>query len=86
MGRRFNITVRRTGAGLGLNFGIGKASGEIVHVAGCDDFFLPGKLARVVEAFQGERSLGMVYHRIEVWNERTGERRDWTSWRFGRPS
>jgi len=60
-----------------LNFGIGKASGEIVTLLDADDFFLPGKLARVVEAFQGERSLGMVYHEIEVWNERTGERRDW---------
>jgi len=60
-----------------LNFGIGKASGEIVTLLDADDFFLPGKLARVVEAFQRDRSLGMVYHRIEVWHERTGERRDW---------
>ena len=60
-----------------LNFGIGKASGEIVTLLDADDFFLPGKLARVVEAFERDRGLGMAYHRIEVWNERTGERRDW---------
>ena len=60
-----------------LNFGMTKASGEIITLLDADDFFLPGKLARVVEAFQGDSSLGMVYHRIQEWHERTGERRDW---------
>src|SRR6266849_2176132 len=60
-----------------LNFGMAKAAGEIVTLLDADDFFLPGKLARVVQAFQRDAKLGMVYHRIEVWHERTGERRDW---------
>ena len=60
-----------------LNFGIEKASGEIITLLDADDWFLPGKLARVAEAFEKDRDLGMVYHRIEVRNERTGGRRDW---------
>src|ERR1700724_870289 len=54
-----------------LNFGIGKASGEFVTFLDADDFFLPGKLARVVEAFQKNPSIGMVYHKLEVWTQRT---------------
>ena len=60
-----------------LNLGMARARGEIVTFLDADDFFLPGKLRRVVEAFEGDRSLGMVYHRIQEWHERTGERRDW---------
>ena len=60
-----------------LNLGIAKASGEIITFLDADDWFLPGKVRRVVEAFEGDRSLGMVYHRIQEWHERTGERRDW---------
>lgn len=60
-----------------LNFGIGHVSGEIITFLDADDFFLPRKLARVVEAFTRDPKLGMVYHRLEEWHMRTGERKDW---------
>jgi glycosyltransferase involved in cell wall biosynthesis len=59
-----------------LNFGIARAQGEIIALLDADDFFLPGKLDRVVEAFQQDPELGMVYHRMREWNMRTDERRD----------
>lgn len=60
-----------------LNFGMARAAGEIVTFLDADDFFLPGKLSRVVESFRGDPNLGMVYHRISVWHEKTGERLEW---------
>jgi glycosyltransferase involved in cell wall biosynthesis len=45
-----------------LNLGFAKALGEIISLLDADDFFLPGKLARVAEAFQLNPALGMFYH------------------------
>ncbi|MGC1620312.1 MAG: glycosyltransferase [Candidatus Acidiferrum sp.] len=60
-----------------LNLGIANASGEIVVLLDADDFILPGKLARIAEAFERDPALGMAYHRIQEWHMDTGERRDW---------
>jgi glycosyltransferase involved in cell wall biosynthesis len=60
-----------------LNLGIARASGEIVVLLDADDFILPGKLARVAEAFERDPALGMAYHRIQEWHMDTEERRDW---------
>lgn len=60
-----------------LNFGIVKARGEIIALLDADDFFLPGKLAHVAEAFQRDPALGMVYHRLQQWNMQADERRDY---------
>ncbi|MGH9429781.1 MAG: glycosyltransferase family 2 protein, partial [Terriglobia bacterium] len=60
-----------------LNFGIAKARGEIIALLDADDLFLPGKLARIAEAFRQDPALGMVYHRLREWHVRTDERRDW---------
>jgi glycosyltransferase involved in cell wall biosynthesis len=57
-----------------LNLGLAKARGEIVALLDADDLFLPGKLARIVEAFRHDPSLGMVYHRLLEWYVETGER------------
>src|ERR1700730_7301864 len=65
------------GQGSALNYGMAKATGEMVTLLDADDFFLPRKLARVVEAFQGDAKWGIVYHRIGVWHEKTGERLEW---------
>ncbi|MGB7283450.1 MAG: glycosyltransferase [Candidatus Acidiferrum sp.] len=45
-----------------FNFGIARARGEIVALLDADDYWLPGKLRRVVEEFQKNPGLGMVYH------------------------
>lgn len=60
-----------------LNLGMAKASGEIVALLDADDFLLPGKLPRIAQEFERDPALGMVYHRLRVWNMRTDEWRDW---------
>jgi glycosyltransferase involved in cell wall biosynthesis len=59
-----------------LNLGLAEARGEIVALLDADDLFLPGKLKRIVDAFRQDPALGMVYHRLLEWYERTGERRE----------
>ena len=56
-----------------LNLGFANAHGEIVSLLDADDFFAPTKLARIAEAFERDRSLGLVYHRAKEWNAETGE-------------
>jgi glycosyltransferase involved in cell wall biosynthesis len=60
-----------------LNLGIAKARGEIIALLDADDLFLPGKLARIAEAFRQDPALGMVYHRLLEWHMQTDERREW---------
>jgi glycosyltransferase involved in cell wall biosynthesis len=45
-----------------LNFGIARARGEIVAFLDGDDYWLPGKLQRVVAEFEKRPEAGMVYH------------------------
>lgn len=45
-----------------LNCGLERARGEIVAFLDGDDYWLPGKLARVVEEFYKLPETGMVYH------------------------
>ena len=56
-----------------LNLGFARARGEIVATLDADDYFLPGKLRRVVEEFGRRPDAGMVYHaRLNLRGE-TGE-------------
>jgi len=45
-----------------LTFGFERARGEIVALLDGDDYWLPGKVRRVVEEFAKQPQLGMVYH------------------------
>ena len=58
-----------------LNLGFAEARGEIVCLLDADDYFLPGKLARVAEAFGRDPALGMFYHPFLEFDTETGERR-----------
>jgi glycosyltransferase involved in cell wall biosynthesis len=64
------------GQAAALNAGFAEARGEIVALLDADDSFLPGKLARIEEAFERAPGLGMVYHRMVEWNMETNERRE----------
>jgi glycosyltransferase involved in cell wall biosynthesis len=59
-----------------LNFGFARARGEIIALLDADDYFLPIKLARVADAFRRDPTLGLVYHRLEEWHMKTGERHE----------
>lgn len=59
-----------------LNLGIARARGEIICLLDADDLFLPGKLARITQAFQKDASLGLVYHRMQEWHTDSNERRN----------
>ena len=77
-GSRINYFYKPNGGqASALNFGIAHARGEIIALLDADDLFLPGKLARIVEAFQRDPTLGMVYHRLWEWHMRTDERHEW---------
>jgi glycosyltransferase involved in cell wall biosynthesis len=59
-----------------FNLGLQKAQGEIVALLDADDYWLQGKLRRVVDEFDKHPDAGMVYHQLQEYNVHTGERRD----------
>ncbi|MCU1242655.1 MAG: putative glycosyl transferase [Candidatus Acidoferrum typicum] len=65
------------GQAAALNLGISKSRGEILALLDADDCFLPGKLARVAEAFERNPAVGMVYHRLMEWHVQRDENREW---------
>jgi glycosyltransferase involved in cell wall biosynthesis len=72
-----------------LNLGFMEARGEIIALLDADDYWLPGKIRRVVEEFQMDPDLGMVYHPFLEFDMQTGEQRASTTflpisgWFFG---
>ena len=58
--------LRKTNGGQasGFNFGIPQCRGEVVAFLDGDDWWVPGKLAAVVEAFLANPSVGLVGHSI----------------------
>lgn len=59
-----------------FNSGMAHARGEIIAFLDADDYWLPGKLRRIVDVFQQNPSVGMVHHRMRELDMRTGEFRD----------
>src|SRR5271169_864124 len=64
------------GQGSAVNFGVEKANGQIIALLDADDYWLPGKLRRVVQEFEANPAAGMVHHRLKELDTRTGELRD----------
>jgi glycosyltransferase involved in cell wall biosynthesis len=65
--RRYGDRVRylcktNGGQASSFNFGIARARGEIVAFLDGDDYWLPGKLQRVMAEFENRSEAGMVYH------------------------
>jgi glycosyltransferase involved in cell wall biosynthesis len=64
--------VRKENGGQASAFNVGfqHAKGDIVVLLDADDYFLPGKLRRIVEEFQKHPDAGMVYHaRLELFSD-----------------
>jgi len=61
-GGRRDLCEASGGEGSALNFGIARAHGEIVAFLDGDDYWLPGKLQRIVAEFEKHLEAGMVYH------------------------
>ena len=59
-----------------FNFGFANAKGEIIALLDADDYFLPGKLRRIVLEFQGHPEAGMVYHKLLQLHMQSGEMRE----------
>jgi glycosyltransferase involved in cell wall biosynthesis len=45
-----------------FNLGIKEANAEIIALLDADDYFLPGKLSRILQEFQRHPNVGMLYH------------------------
>lgn len=59
-----------------FNCGFQKAKGEVIAMLDADDYWLPGKLRRLVEQFEKYPDAGMVYHRLQEFNMQCGQRRE----------
>ena len=47
-----------------FNLGFANASGDMILLLDADDYFLPGKVRRIFDAFQAHPAVGMVYHKL----------------------
>jgi glycosyltransferase involved in cell wall biosynthesis len=61
-----------------FNFGLANAQGDIVAFLDADDYWLPGKLRRVLEAFELHPNAGLVYHAVRELRSNTAELRDFS--------
>jgi hypothetical protein len=55
-----------------INFGIQQASGEIIAFLDGDDLWLPNKLSRVIQEFEKDPRVVMVYHRSSFFDMSDG--------------
>jgi glycosyltransferase involved in cell wall biosynthesis len=74
---RFGSSIRylhkpNGGQGSAFNLGVKEARGEIVALLDADDYFLPGKLSRLLCEFDRHPEAGLVYHGLQQLNSQTG--------------
>ena len=55
-----------------FNCGLVEAQGELIFLLDADDYWRPGKLRRIAELFAEHLEVGMIYHRYEELDERSG--------------
>jgi glycosyltransferase involved in cell wall biosynthesis len=70
------VRKKNGGQASALNAGFAEAQGEIVALLDADDYWLPGKLHRVIKGFEQHPEAGLVYHRLRDYDMQTGEQRD----------
>jgi hypothetical protein len=71
--RKFGEAIRylkkpNGGQASAFNFGFEHARGEVIALLDADDVWLPGKLGPGYEEFERHPEVGMVYHRVHLWN------------------
>jgi glycosyltransferase involved in cell wall biosynthesis len=59
-----------------FNLGFAEAQGELVLTLDADDYFLPGKVQRVVDEFEKHPAVGTIYHRLVELEEQSGRLRE----------
>jgi glycosyltransferase involved in cell wall biosynthesis len=69
--RRFGSAVEYIGKSNGgqasaLNVGLRVARGEVICLLDGDDYFYPGKVQRVADAFRGRPEVGLVYDEFDI--------------------
>jgi glycosyltransferase involved in cell wall biosynthesis len=60
-----------------FNYGMARVRGEFIALLDADDYWLPSKLSKVVDAFQNGEGVGLVYHRFQEFRMESYE------WRVG---
>lgn len=64
-----NVRKENGGQASAFNAGFIHSTGELLVFLDADDFFLPGKLRRVQQAFAARPEVGMVYHKLPQLHE-----------------
>jgi glycosyltransferase involved in cell wall biosynthesis len=57
-----------------FNYGVTRARGEFIALLDADDYWLPSKLSKVIDAFQNSEDVGLVYHRFQEFRMESYER------------
>ena len=66
LGRVTYVRQENGGQLAALNTGFSRADGDVVCLLDGDDFWLPGKLRKVADAFARNPDLGLVHHRMTL--------------------
>ena len=66
LGRVTYVRQENGGQLAALNTGFSRADGDVVCLLDGDDFWLPGKLRKVTDAFARDPEVGLVHHRMTL--------------------